>query len=35
MVVEFVLCRLVQAFSSIEMLEKVGNEAIVVGATNR
>jgi cytochrome P450 len=32
MEVKFVLCRLLQAFSSIEMVEKVGEEMVVVKA---
>jgi cytochrome P450 len=35
MEVKFVLCRLVQAFSSIEMVERVGEEVVVVDAEKR
>ena len=35
MEVKFVLCRLVQAFGSIEMVEKVGDEVVVVDAKSR
>lgn len=35
MEVKFVLCRLIQAFGSIEMVEKVGDSVIVVNAEDR
>lgn len=35
MEVKFVLCRLLQAFSSIEMVEKVGDSVLVVNAQTR
>lgn len=34
MEVKFVLCRLLQAFSSIEMVKKVGEEVLVVDSEN-
>jgi hypothetical protein len=35
MEVRFVLCRLIQAFSRIEMVEKVGEDVVVVKAEKR